>query len=316
MRVSFTGKGGSGKSTLAALFVRHLALQGSTVLAVDADINVHLGSLLGVSTADDLALSLEGNVRAIRTHLMGGNTLIGGVERFLKSTPPGPGSRLVTLDDDDPVIRGWSVRTPDGARFAHVGTYEADAIGASCYHTNLGILENLLSHLVLEDGQWVVCDMVAGTDAFSNTLHAQFDRIFVVVEPTPESVTVAVRYLELADVAGVQEAVALVGNKVADEGDRQWLTAALGRDLVAELPHVPGLKRARQAGRPASPADLGALDVLPRLEAAACSGGLTGARRAALLRSLHLRLAEQDWVRAGYGDVLGQLADDSDHAHA
>ncbi|MBO0849661.1 MAG: AAA family ATPase, partial [Pseudonocardia sp.] len=48
MRIAFVGKGGSGKTTLAALFTRYLAELGLSVLAIDADINQHLGQALGL----------------------------------------------------------------------------------------------------------------------------------------------------------------------------------------------------------------------------------------------------------------------------
>src|ERR1017187_2606094 len=47
VRVAFAGKGGSGKTTLSSMFVRHLAAQGLPVVAIDADINQHLGEALG-----------------------------------------------------------------------------------------------------------------------------------------------------------------------------------------------------------------------------------------------------------------------------
>ena len=39
MKIAFAGKGGSGKTTLSSLFTRHLAAQGLSVVAIDADIN-------------------------------------------------------------------------------------------------------------------------------------------------------------------------------------------------------------------------------------------------------------------------------------
>jgi len=43
MKIAFVGKGGSGKTTLSSLFIRHLAAARVPVLAIDADINQHLG---------------------------------------------------------------------------------------------------------------------------------------------------------------------------------------------------------------------------------------------------------------------------------
>ena len=48
MKIAFVGKGGSGKTTLSSLFIRHLAAAGAPVVAVDADINQHLGAALGL----------------------------------------------------------------------------------------------------------------------------------------------------------------------------------------------------------------------------------------------------------------------------
>ncbi|GAA4126965.1 hypothetical protein GCM10022416_01200 [Actinomadura keratinilytica] len=49
VKVAFVGKGGSGKTTLSSLFIRHLAAEGVPVVAIDADINQHLGVALGMS---------------------------------------------------------------------------------------------------------------------------------------------------------------------------------------------------------------------------------------------------------------------------
>jgi CO dehydrogenase maturation factor len=305
MKIAFTGKGGSGKSTLAALFVGYLRATDRRVLAVDADVNVHLAPLLGVTAHAAAALSHPDNALAVRRHLLGTNPLVGGVERFVATTPAGPGSRLVTLDADDPVLTRHAVALDERTHVMHVGTYEPEDIGAGCYHGHLAILENLLSHLTPRDGDWVVCDMVAGTDAFANSLHAQFDAIVVVVEPTPESVTVARRYRDLAAAAGVADLVSLVGNKVADDADADYLRRELGAEPLAALPAQAGLRRARQAGRCPRPDDL--QDMTPLRRIAEQVRPMPPHRRAAQLRTLHLKLAEKEWVRNAYGDVTGQF---------
>ncbi|WP_045743711.1 MULTISPECIES: ATP-binding protein [Actinoplanes] len=306
MKIAFTGKGGSGKSTLAALFVGHLRAAGHRVLAVDADVNVHLAPLLGVTAESGAALSHPDNAAAVRRHLLGDNTLIGGPDRFVATTPPGPGSHLVTLDPADPVLTGHAVALDPATHVMHVGTYEAENIGNGCYHGHLAILENLLSHLNPADGDWVVCDMVAGTDAFANSLHAQFDAIAVVVEPTPESVTVARRYRELAVAAGVDDLLLLVGNKVTDEADRDYLRRELGTDPLTALTLQTGLRRARQSGRAPSPTDLD--DATPLRLIASRVRPVPHSRREARLRELHLKLATKTWVKATHGDVTTQLA--------
>jgi CO dehydrogenase maturation factor len=305
MKIAFTGKGGSGKSTVAALFVNYLRAAGERVLAVDADVNVHLAPLLGVTAEPGGALSHPDNVRSVRTHLIGTNARIAGVEHFVPTTPPGPGSRLVTLAADDPVLVGHAAALDQRAHVMHVGTYEAKDIGSGCYHGHLAILENLLSHLRLTQGDWVVCDMVAGTDAFANSLHAQFDVIVVVAEPTPESVSVARRYRELAEAAGVADVLAVVGNKVADDVDREYLARELGAAPLATLTSQTGLRRARQAGVPPRLEDLDDASALARI--AEYARPMAAGRREDLMRTLHLRLAGKGWVRSAHGDVTSQL---------
>ena len=307
MKIAFTGKGGSGKSTMAALFVQYLRAAGHRVLAVDADVNVHLAPLLGVTAGAAGALSHPDNVRDVRTHLLGGNTRIAGVEHFVATTPPGPGSRLVTLDASDPVLARHATALDERTHVMHVGTYEPKDIGSGCYHGHLAILENLLSHLDPADDGWVVCDMVAGTDAFANTLHAQFDVIVVVAEPTPESVSVARRYRELATAAGVADAVVIVGNKVADRVDLDYLESALGVPPIAVLGAQAGLRRARQAGQPPRPDDLDDASALARIAEHTAHRSPSTEHREALMRTLHLRMAGKGWVRAAHGDVTAQL---------
>jgi len=307
MRIAFTGKGGSGKSTLAALFVGHLRATRQRVLAVDADVNVHLAPLLGVDAAPARALSHPDNAVRVRRHLWGTNSRIRGVEHFVPTTPPGPGSTMVTLDPEDPVLVRHAVALDPATHVLHVGTYEPDDIGAGCYHGHLAILENLLSHLRLDANDWVVCDMVAGTDAFANSLHAQFDVIVVVVEPTPESVSVAQRYRELAEAAGVADVLAVVGNQVADEVDRSYLIRELGGEPLAVLSTQAGLRRARQGGVCPRLGDLDDVTPLVHIAQHARARPMLQQRRDTLLRTLHLRLAEQRWVRSAHGDVTTQL---------
>src|SRR5260370_26719219 len=98
MRIAFVGKGGSGKTTLAALFARWLAAEGAPVLAIDADINQHLATALGLSPDESAALpSLADHLHALKEHLRGTNPRIRSAASMVKTTPPGSGSRLLRL---------------------------------------------------------------------------------------------------------------------------------------------------------------------------------------------------------------------------
>src|SRR5690349_1520175 len=106
MKIAFVGKGGAGKTTLAALFARHLATRGSTVLALDADINQNLAAALG-EVADETARypALGEHIERIKEYLRGDNPRISSVAAMVKTTPPGRGSRLLRVDEDNPIWR-------------------------------------------------------------------------------------------------------------------------------------------------------------------------------------------------------------------
>src|SRR5437660_12889026 len=104
MKIAFVGKGGSGKTTLSSLFVRHLVAGGAPVVAVDADINQHLGLALGLDDAQAAALPAMGDrLPLIKDYLRGSNPRIASAETMIKTTPPGEGSRLLRVREDNPV---------------------------------------------------------------------------------------------------------------------------------------------------------------------------------------------------------------------
>lgn len=191
MRVAFVGKGGSGKTTSAAVFSRHLAALGHPVLAVDADINQHLGQALGHDGAGPRALGTD--MAWLKDHLRGDNPRVPTSEAMIKTTPPGRGSRLVTFAEDDPVLRRYGVTiggAAGGVRLLVSGALTDDDIGVSCYHSKTGAVELLLNHLIDGPGEYVVVDMTAGADAFASGLFTRFDLTVLVCEPTRRGVGV------------------------------------------------------------------------------------------------------------------------------
>jgi CO dehydrogenase maturation factor len=231
MKIAFVGKGGAGKTTLAALFARHLAVRGSTVLALDADINQNLAAALG-ETADETARypPLSEHIDRIKEYLRGDNPRISSTVAMVKTTPPGRGSRLLRVAEDNPVWRRC-VRDVGGVRLAGAGGFTESDLGVACYHSKVGAVELILNHLVDADDEYVVVDMTAGADAFASGLFTRFDRTFVVCEPTVRAVGVYRQYLAYA--ADYQVAVSVVGNKVADDADAAFLRERVGADLLA-----------------------------------------------------------------------------------
>ncbi|WP_028922817.1 AAA family ATPase [Pseudonocardia acaciae] len=306
MRVAFVGKGGSGKTTLAALFTRYLAELGRPVLAVDADINQHLGQALGLDE-DATPRPLGADLGWLKDHLRGGNPRLPSADVVIKTTPPGRGSRLVRLSEDDEVLRRHAVRCAGGARLMVTGEFDTEDIGVSCYHSKTGAVELYLNHLMDGPGEYVVVDMTAGADAFASGLFTRFDLTVLVSEPTQRGIGVYRQYL--ANSAGHRLALRVVGNKVADRADADYLREQLGSALLASVGHSAWV-RAAERGAPEplaslEPANRAALDaVLAELDA-------TERDWAAYHRGtveFHLRNARA-WANRAFGRDLADQVD-------
>ncbi|MBB5076106.1 ATP-binding protein [Nonomuraea endophytica] len=271
MRVAFVGKGGSGKTTMSALFARYVAGQGSPVVAVDADINQHLALVLGLDTQPE---PLGARLTEIKDLLRGDNPRIPSAAAMVKTTPPGRGSRLLTFED-----LPYSVATPEGPRLMVTGPFGEEDLGVACYHSKVGAVELLLNHLVDEAGEYVVVDMTAGADSFASGLFTRFDLTVLVAEPTRQGVSVYRQYRDYA--ADFEVPIAVVGNKVQDPGDVEFLREHVGDDLLTWMEHSPAV-RALEQGRPFELTDLetGNLDAL-----------------AVLLKQLDAQ--PKDWARFG-----------------
>ncbi|MEU3458027.1 ATP-binding protein [Micromonospora sp. NPDC006766] len=244
MKVAFVGKGGSGKTTLAALFARHLAGQGRPVLAIDADINQHLVVALG-GDANDLAgaAPLGEHLPIIKDYLRGDNPRIGAASQMVKTTPPGRGSRLLRVVEENPIYAAC-VRRIGEVRMAVTGEFNAEDLGVACYHSKVGAVELLLNHMLDGPGEYVVVDMTAGADSFASGLFTRFDRTFLVCEPTVRSVGVYRQYAGHARDYGV--ALSVVGNKIEDASDLDFLREHVGTDLLTWLSRSPYVRRAER----------------------------------------------------------------------
>ena len=263
MKVAFVGKGGSGKTTLSSLFVRHLAGRGLPVVAIDADINQHLGVALGLDEARAAKLPALGDrLTEIKEHLRGDNPRISSASAMVKTTPPGAGSRLLRFRGDDPFHEAG--QEVDGVTLLATGPFNDDDLGVACYHSKTGAVELYLNHLVDGPGEYVVVDMTAGADTFASGLFTRFDLMFLVAEPTRKGVGVYRQYTEYARDYDV--AIRVVGNKVQGEDDVAYLREHVGDDLLTWLGQSAAV-RALEQGRNGVALEEGNTAALDRMRA-------------------------------------------------
>lgn len=233
MKIAFVGKGGSGKTTLASLFARYLASGNFPVLAIDADINQHLGIMLGMPEREAAAVPPMGiQVARIKEYLRGTNPYISSSETMVKTTPPGPGSRLLTVAEANPIYEHFE-RPVDGVRLMATGPFTEEDLGVKCYHSKVGAVELFLNHLIDGKGEYVLVDMTAGADTFASGMFTKFDVTFLVLEPTIHSVSVFRQYLQYAEGYGVQ--IYAIGNKVENDDDVRFLKEHAGVRLLTSV---------------------------------------------------------------------------------
>lgn len=182
---------------------------------------------------------------------------------MIKTTPPGPGSRLLGLTPDGELLRRYSATAGD-VRYLVTGEFDEADIGVSCYHAKTGAVELFLNHLLDGPGEYVVVDMTAGADAFASGLFTRFDLTVLVSEPTRRGVGVYRQYAEHA--AGHGVALRVLGNKVTDPADVDYLREQVGDALLGWMGQSAWV-RAAERGDPApiaalEPANLAVLETV------------------------------------------------------
>jgi len=169
--IAVGGKGGSGKTTLAAMIVRLLlSREGKgAVLAVDADPNSCLASMLGVQPAGTIADIREGT----------------------RAKSPGD----ITTDRLHIVEYGihQAITEAEGFDLLVMGRPE----GPGCYCAVNNMLRKFLDELSSRY-QFVIIDNEAGMEHLSRRTTNNVDLLCIVAEPTPLGKLTAGRIFDLA----------------------------------------------------------------------------------------------------------------------
>lgn len=316
MRVAFVGKGGSGKSTVTALFSRYIdQATDKNQWLVDADLNINLGKLVDIDElSQEHHLSSINSRNIIKKYLIGNNNLIKSPDHLKKTTPPTAKSGFFNFSNKSNLLFTNFSINKNNTYLSVVGTYQGSGIGTSCYHNNLSILENILSHSIDLDS-YIVVDMVAGIDAFAGSLHSQFDVLVFVVEPTIKSVDVFGQYLRLATEAKVDQRVYVVGNKIRGTDDRDFILENVPKNkIIGFLPDSDHIRRVDKGAEKLSFKKLedDSKSVFNEIEIILETKKVPPRQRLEHLYDLHRKYVAQSYVKDRFGDLTEQIDESFD----
>ncbi len=220
MRITFLGKGGSGKTTLATSFVKYLEKKNKKVLAIDADINVNLGTALDMPKRylgdifDYVCKDLESNYN----------------KPFIGSSPATRESIFIKDGLDDPFLRKYATYNDNGTALLTVGTYTDNKIGYACYHSKLGSAVFIYNRLLDNNDLYVVTDATAGIDSVGTSMFNVSDLNVFVVEPTKKSVDVYKEFKDIVSHYGIDTYV--IANKIKNNDDIEYIKRNIDEEHI------------------------------------------------------------------------------------
>jgi CO dehydrogenase maturation factor len=226
--IAVAGKGGTGKTTIAALIITKLCAAGeSPVLAVDADPDANLGTLLGVEPRQSIG-DLREEVREAMSSFPAGMSKASYVEAGLHQLiEEAPGFDLITMG------RG-------------------EGSGCYCY---LNSLIKKFSDDLAPSYSWLVMDNEAGLEHISRRTSVDIDALIVVVNDNPISLNSARKVQEITDnLKGRIRSRYVITNMVKEERKPAVIKrlSELALEYIADIPYDSKLEDWIYEGKPLS----------------------------------------------------------------
>ena len=180
MKIAVTGKGGSGKTTTAAGLALTIKEKGREVIALDCDPDMNLGLSLNFSDHDKITPISE------MKQLIAQRSEVESLDKpttFFKLNPK--------VDD----IPEKFSKESDGIKLLVMG--KVNKAGGGCMCPENSFIKSLLNHLIINESQFVIMDMVAGAEHLGRATAKAVDAFIVVAEPTQMGVATAKRIKKL-----------------------------------------------------------------------------------------------------------------------
>ncbi|UCB47110.1 MAG: AAA family ATPase [Spirochaetota bacterium] len=204
MKLAITGKGGVGKTTIVTLLSTVLRNKGHKVLLIDADPDMNLATVLGISPSTKITPIVElKELIAERTGVE-----VGKPAPFFKMNPK--------VDD---IPEKFCVEHK-GLKLIVMGTIRNGGGGCACPEN--AFLKTLLSYLMIARDEWVILDMEAGIEHLGRGTAIGVNHMIVVVEPNMTSVETAIRIEKLSGELGIKN-LHIIGNKIQDNEDTEFI---------------------------------------------------------------------------------------------
>ena len=222
MKILICGKGGSGKSTIVALLAREIASRGNNVLVIDSDeSNIGLHSRLGMQKPEDFM------------NYFGGKKVLFEKTKELKDK-----WELDDLPRDYMAEKG-------NIRLLSMGKIYQFGEGCAC---PINVLSSkFLEILDIGDKELLIADTDAGIEHFGRGVEKGVDILFVVIDPSRESILLAEKVSELG--RQLDKLVYYILNRVTDpEIEKLLLNSVDKGKIVVVIPENKDIFIAGLAG--------------------------------------------------------------------
>jgi len=230
IKIAVTGKGGVGKTTLAGTLVRMFAKDGGDVIAIDADPDMNLASVIGIKENPKPLSDFKDLIKE-RGEIS---------EGIIKLNPK--------VDD---IVNNYGVIGPDGVKMLVMGTIEKGGSGCACsQNTFLGAV---LRHVLFKE-KLVILDMEAGIEHLGRGTSKGVELMIVVVEPGSKSIETAKRIKKLANDLSIKNLAAVI-NKFNGSQAMVDKLKELDIPIIGTVPYDDVLVKADLEGTP--PIELG-----------------------------------------------------------